>query len=210
MSTEPVTCPGCAQRVIPAQGLVCPSCGTSVAEAVFAGHAERIRAITAQINNIPAPGPTSVNGWGTMLLDYRSRGDGTWDATKWFTVAGLPLIPLKRQRVRPVTSEAMISGERYRYERLEEGPPDLKRVLTVYTMVLIGAVPAAFFFIRMDLMRRIVGPGMFGLFVGVVLLAWGGWMLMRIHNGDRAYKQAKKDRALEAPSGGVITVGEQR
>lgn len=209
MSTEPVTCPGCAQRVIPAQGLVCPECGASVAEAVFSAHAEAMRAITARFNNRPAPGPTSVNGWGSMLLDYRPRGDGTWDATKWFTIAGFPLVPLKRQRVRPIKSEAMISGERYRYERLEEGPPDLKRVLTVYAMALIGAFPAAFFFIKMDLMRRIVGPGMFGLFVGVVLLAWGGWMLMRIHNGDRAFKQAEKEGAA-ATAGGVITAGEAR
>lgn len=172
-------------------------------------HAERVRQITAKINNIPAPGPTSVNGWGSMLLDYRPRGDGTWDATKWFTIAGFPLVPLKRQRVRPIQTEQLISGQRYRYERLEEGKPDLKRVLIVYAMAIIAVFPPAFFFIKMDLMRRIVGPGMFGLFVGVVLLAWGGWMLMRIHNGDRAFKQAGKEAAA-GTSGGVIAVGEQR
>ena len=142
MSTEPVTCPGCAQRVIPAQGLVCPSCGASVAEAVFAGHAERMRAITAKINNIPAPGPTSVNGWGTMLLDYRPRGDGTWDATRWFTIAGLPLIPLKRQRVRPIRSEAMISGSLPSTDFLPRQMPEGTRCSLKVSRPMITVCPA--------------------------------------------------------------------
>ncbi|HEX9937392.1 MAG TPA: hypothetical protein VGB15_09720 [Longimicrobium sp.] len=204
MTTETiiVTCPGCAQRVTPAQGLVCPSCGAVVAAEYFAAQAEKIAAITARARTPARRGPSTVNGWGTTLLDYRPRGDGTWDATRWFTIAHLPIVPLRHQRVRPVSREALIAGERYRYEMLEEGKPELKRVLWVYALAVAAVFPAAFFFFNLDLMRRVVGPGGFGLFVGACLIVWGGFLATRIHNGDRAYKAAEKNPT--EPTGAVV------
>lgn len=212
MTTEAiiVTCPGCAQRVTPAQGLVCPGCGASVAAELFAAQAEKLAAITARFNNRPRRGPTTVNGWGTTLLDYRPRGDGTWNATRWFTIAHLPIVPLRWQRVRPVKREALIAGERYQYEMLEEGKPDPKRVLWVYALAVAAVGPPLFFFLNLDLMRQVVGPGGFGLFVGACTIVWAGFLATRIHNGDRAYKQAEKAGTEAGTTTGAVVVSDAR
>ena len=44
-------------------------------------------------------GGGTVNGWGTTLLHYRPRGDGTWDAVKFFTIVYLPIVPLRSLRI---------------------------------------------------------------------------------------------------------------
>lgn len=45
---------------------------------------------------------STVNGVGTMRYGWKHRPDGTAEATVWFVVAFIPLIPIRREHVRVI------------------------------------------------------------------------------------------------------------
>lgn len=190
MDTITVTCPACGKRVT-TDGIVCPRCGASIAAEVFAARAVALQALTARARRPAERGGSTVNGWGTMLLDYRPRGDGTWDALRWFSIAYFPLVPLRAIHLRPVELKGMISGRSYHYEVLDEARPPLARILRTYALVLAALLPALYAFTHMDVVNRLVGSGP-GFFVTLATVAWGIFLSTRIINGDRAYKAATR------------------
>jgi len=199
MSTVTITCPSCGERVVAAEGLVCPRCGASVAAQVFEAHAAELAAITARAraNARPRSGGTTVNGWGTTLLHYRPRGDGTWNAVKFFTVGYLPIVPLGSLRIRPVRLEQKIAGETYHYEVVEEGKPEMGAVLRVYAMAVAAVVPALFAFLRMDTVNQLVGDK-WGMLVTLAALVWLGYVMTRFVNADKAFKATAEPGAAGA------------
>ncbi|MEM7474751.1 MAG: hypothetical protein AAF483_07150 [Planctomycetota bacterium] len=42
---------------------------------------------------------STVNGVGTLYYDWQANEDGTANATRWFVLCFLPIVPLKRERV---------------------------------------------------------------------------------------------------------------
>jgi hypothetical protein len=46
---------------------------------------------------------STINGFGTMRYDWIHREDGTSEATTWFVMAFLPILPLKRESVMVVS-----------------------------------------------------------------------------------------------------------
>lgn len=199
MDTIEVVCPACRQRVN-ASGIVCPRCGASVASEVFAARAEAIRQIAARAPKAPPrSGGSTVNGWGTTLLDYRPRGDGTWDAIKFFTAAWLPIVPLRGLRIRPASLDVGIVTRTYNYEVIEEGAPPLGRVLWIYLLEVAGLVPLIYAFTHMDEVNRMVGSSGRGFFVTLAALVWFGFVMTRFVNADRAYKRAA---GADAPAAG--------
>lgn len=48
---------------------------------------------------------STFNGVGTLYYDWQSNGDGTANATKWFVVFFLPVIPIQRERLRVLRTE---------------------------------------------------------------------------------------------------------
>jgi hypothetical protein len=197
-----ITCPGCGERVVAVEGLVCPRCGASVAAQVFEAQAAQLAAITARARAIrpPKSGGGTVNGSGTTLLHYRPRGDGTWDALKWFTFAWLPIVPLRSLHIRPVRREQKIAGETYHYEVLEEGKPAPGPVLRVYGMALAAVVPALFAFLRMDTVNRLVGDK-WGMLVTLATLVWGVFVMTRFVNADKAFKATAEAAPAAANAG---------
>ncbi|HYH78606.1 MAG TPA: hypothetical protein VEX86_02390 [Longimicrobium sp.] len=191
-----VTCPSCAERVIAAPGLLCPRCGASVASEAFAAQAAELEATLARARAIrpPRSGGGTVNGWGTTLLHYRPRVDGTWDATKWFTIVFLPIVPLRGVHLRPVRQEQHIAGQTYHYEVLAEGKPEPREVLWAYGMALIGIIPALFAFMQMKLVTRTVGDGL-GMLFTLSTLVWLGYVMTRFVNADKAFRATAEPAA---------------
>lgn len=186
-----VTCPGCGQRVTLEEGTACPHCGAGVWAQVLEARMARLNEITAALRQpAPRPGGSTINGWGTTLLDYQPAGDGTWHATKWFTAAGLPLVPLKGLRIRPVRREGHNQNMRLTYEVIEEGRCVPGRVLRTYAWALSALVPLLVFFFWGSLVKSLFGTGPLAFFVGLALFIWAIVVLARIHNSDRAYKAA--------------------
>lgn len=196
MDTIEVVCPACRQRVTP-DGIVCPRCGASVAGEVFAARAEALRRLTERAARPPRGGGSTVNGTGTTLLDYRPRGDGTWDAVKWVTFAWFPLVPLRAMHIRPLRREARIAGQEYHYELLGEGKPPPARVLWLYVLAIAGTVPMILAFLRMDDVNRLVGSGK-GFFVTLASIVWFAFVMLRFVNADKAYKAAAASESPQA------------
>jgi hypothetical protein len=97
----------------------------------------------------------SFVGFGVRLYDYRPLGDGTVEATRWVTIAGLPLIPLETERIRPLATNGEHAGapggEERRHEVLGRRPTPLARALRVVLLswvvmpaVIAGPPVAAF------------------------------------------------------------------
>jgi hypothetical protein len=185
-----VTCPSCGQGVTVETSTTCPRCGASLFSQVLDAHTARLREVTATLNQRPRSGGSTINGWGTTLLDYQPAGDRTWHATKWFTVAGLPLVPLQGLRVRPVRREGHSANLRLLYDVLEQGKPVPGRVLRTYAWALSAVVPLLVFFFWGSLVKSLFGTGPLAFFVGVALFAWAIVVLVRIHNSDKAFKAA--------------------
>ncbi|HET7232164.1 MAG TPA: hypothetical protein VFJ16_19310 [Longimicrobium sp.] len=190
MSSITITCPGCA-RSVRTEGPSCPECGTNVAAQLIQAHADAIRQTAEQWNRRPRHGGTTVNGWGTTLLDYQPRGDGTWNATRWFTLAYIPLVPLKGVRLRPVRREGHNARQTLVYDVLEEARPPIGSVFRVIGLLLAGAAPPLLFFFWGSMVKRLFGTGPLAFFVGLALIAWAGFILMRIHNEHRAFRGLK-------------------
>lgn len=187
MSDVTITCPACGERVTTG-GTVCPRCGASIFNEVLEARTAAIRELAARMP--PRSGGATVNGSGTTLLDYRPRGDGTWDAVKWLTFAWMPLVPLRALHIRPVRREARIMGQDYLYEVLGEGKPPLARVLLLYLLELSAIVPMIYAFSHMDEVNRAVGSSGRGFFVTLATIAWFVFVTMRFVNADKAYRAA--------------------
>ena len=67
-------------------------------------------------NLIPAK-TTSFDGFGVMMLDYRSVEDGNFEATRWFTLCFVPIIPLSVWKIKPRKYKYDWSGEQQMFNR---------------------------------------------------------------------------------------------
>jgi hypothetical protein len=64
-------------------------------------------------------------------------GDGTYEATRWITVAYLPLVPDATWVVRPQRISSQVGallGDVYEFERLATKPTPVARVLRMYAL----------------------------------------------------------------------------
>jgi hypothetical protein len=193
MSAVTLTCPSCKQ-IVTTESAVCPRCGGSVAAELFAARAEALGALTRQMSERnarrPRSGGSTVNGWGTTLLDYQPRGDGTWNAVRWFTVAALPLVPLRGVHLRPIRREGHNMHERLLYDVIDETKPYAASVLRTYGWALAGLVPVLLFFFWGSMVKRLFGTGPLAFFVGLALIAWAIVVMVRIHNSHKAFRTA--------------------
>lgn len=94
----------------------------------------------------------TVNGLGTMRYDWSGRPDGTAEATLWFVIFFLPIVPLRREHLRVVNAEVERqgflstvaafcgagSGWKSKIEVLGPVPQTPWRVLRTYLMGFIG------------------------------------------------------------------------
>jgi hypothetical protein len=181
-------CPAC-QTANSTSSSTCSVCGASLTEALVQQQIAKLKETAAQVADThkPAPGLKSFNGCGTTLLDYRPHGDGTYEATQWFTLFYLPLIPLAAWTVKPIQREASLGHETYRYERLRQEKLKPMHVLGTYLLTVLAVVPVLFAFCRMDLVNRWVGSSR-GFFVTLAALVWCGFLFYKISNSDSAFR----------------------
>lgn len=84
-----------------------------------------------------------INGTGVRFYGYADRGPGgDVVATKWFSLFYLPLLPLRRLRIRP-TRYARAGASDMEFEVLAEERPRLREVLATYAWCWVG-LPVAF------------------------------------------------------------------
>lgn len=160
---------------------------------------ERLAAINDDIREITTPTrTTSFNGCGVMLLDYRPVEDGLYEATRWVTIFGFPLVPLSVWKIRPRKYSQDHRGERQSFDLLGKSGLTVDRFLRPYLILALGALPFVLAYYFGDLRPVIYGIGRAigtGFAVGFIIvliilcLAWFGFIMTRFHNAAKAYKQ---------------------
>src|SRR5919205_797096 len=192
-----VNCPAC--RAVNADADVntlCSNCGEPVGAAVFQHAADEIRSLTERMREASGPSFNTFNGFGTTLLDYRERGDGTWEATRWVVAAMFPLVPLGSYVIRPRRRRNGYGRTESYFDVLGRTPVSPARVLRVYALMLVGLAPVVLGFVYSRQIDRAVkdalGPkygGIVALLTMLAAIAWGAYFIFfRIGNDSKAYK----------------------
>jgi hypothetical protein len=201
-------CPSCNFEN-PVQQASCQQCGAALpvtpvnaskeAEEQLRQITERLAAINDDIREITTPTrTTSFNGCGVMMLDYRPVEDGNYEATRWVTVFGFPIIPLSVWKIRPRRYSQDIRGERQSFDLLDKRRITVDRFFRPYLFLALGALPFILAYHFADLRPVIYGIGRalgtwvavgFMIVLIILVLAWIGFIMTRFHNADKAYKQ---------------------
>ena len=170
----------------------CTGCGEPLAMAKLEEAMAGIRETTARVQHQQAVhskgGFSSFNGFGTMLLDYRPRGDGTWDAVRWVTAAGIPLVPLGAYAIQPIHEENTYGRHTASFTVLERPTLAAQRVLRTYLLLIAGLLPLVVGVVT-DVLDRTVGNGPAGFFVMLACIVWAAYIVYgRIKNDGKVYK----------------------
>jgi hypothetical protein len=193
-----VNCPACETLNPDADvNTRCVKCGEPVGVAVFQHSIDELKKITDRMQEMSAPSFNTFNGFGTTLLDYRERGDGTWEATRWVVAAMLPLVPLGSYLINPKRQQNSYGRMESYFEILGRTPVSPARVLRVYALLLLGLAPVVLGFMyssRIDsTIKRALGPkygGIVAMLAMVATVAWGVYVIFyRIKNDSKAYKK---------------------
>lgn len=187
----------------------CEQCGAPLSQAAggFSPEtAEQLRKINeslAALNDSmreikPPARVTSFNGCGLMLLDYRPVEEGNYEASRWVTLFGFPLIPLSVWRIRPRSYTQDHRGEQQSFDLLDKRRITMDRLLRPYLFLALGALPFVLAYYFLDLRPVVYGVGRalgswvaVGLIIVLIILvlAWIGFIMTRFHNAAKAYKQ---------------------
>ena len=192
-----VSCPAC-RTANPDAGVnsTCTKCGESLAAAVFQQSIDDLKRLTERMQERNAPSFYTFNGFGTTLLDYREREDGTWEATRWVVAAMIPLAPLGSYVINPKRRQNSYGRMESYFEVLGRTPIQPVRVLRVYALLLLGLVPVVLGFMNSSwidsTIKRALGPkygGIVAMLAMVATVAWGVYVIFfRIKNDTKAYK----------------------
>lgn len=192
-----VNCPAC--RALNHEADVnarCSDCGEPLGVAVFQYHADEIKKLTERAKELTAPSFNTFNGFGTTLLDYRERGDGTWEATRWVVAAMFPLVPLGTYVINPKRQQNSYGRMESYFEILGRAPVEPLRVLRVYALMILGLAPVVLGFMNSSRIDRAIkgalGPKYGGIVAALAMVAsvaWGVYIIFfRIKNDSKAYK----------------------
>src|SRR4029079_1090026 len=117
--------------------------GEPLAAAVLQQSIDNLKRLTERMKEATAPSFNTFNGFGTTLLDYRERGDGTWEASRWVVAAMFPLVPLGTYVINPKRQQNSYGRMESHFEILGRAPLAPVRVLRVYALLLLGLAPIA-------------------------------------------------------------------
>ena len=184
-----VNCPSC--RTLNPDADVnsqCTNCGEPLGVAVFQHSLDEIQRITERMKEATAPSFNTFNGFGTTLLDYLDREDGTWEATRWVVAAMFPIIPLGSYVIRPKRQENSYGRMESYFEILGRTPLSLLRVLRVYGLMLLGLAPIVLGSMNSSWVNRTLGGPLAALAM-LACIVWGVYIIFfRIKNDSKAYK----------------------
>jgi hypothetical protein len=166
----------------------CSRCGQSLAPALIEQSVNELKKATARFEEHNAPSFSSFNGFGTTLLDYRARPDGTYEATRWAIALFLPLFPLANYVIQPTGQERSYGRETSKFRIMGQTPLTATRILRTYLLAVVGLFPIITGSLYSSVINRTLsGP----LAVGAMLLcfAWACYMIFfKLKNEGAAYK----------------------
>ena len=184
-----VNCPKC-QTLNPDADVnsKCSDCGEPLGVAVFQHSIDEIRRLTERMKEATAPSFNTFNGFGTTLLDYREREDGTWEATRWVVAAMFPVVPLGSYVITPKRQQNSHGRMESYFEVLGRTPLSPARVLRVYALLLLGLAPVVLGFMNSSWVNRTLGGPLAALAM-FASIAWGVYIIFfRIKNDSKAYR----------------------
>lgn len=189
----------------------CGQCGAALsngsaglspeAEAQLRRIKESISALNDEMRELTTPvRTTSFNGCGVMLLDYRPVENGNYEASRWVTLFGFPLVPLSVWKIHPRKYRQDHRGEQQSFDLLEKRRITIDRFFRPYLFLALGALPfvLAYFFVNLKppiyfIGRKLgtwVAVGLIILLI-ILVLVWIGFIMTRFHNAAKAYEQKK-------------------
>ena len=169
----------------------CTECGESLALAKINRSVDEIKKTTARMRELTTPRRSfyTFNGCGTTLLDYRALVDETFQATRWVTVVGLPIIPLSAYVIEPESQERSYGQETSKFTIVGQTPISFARVFRTYGLVVIGLAPIIIGSLNSSFLNRRLG-GPMAFFVILLAIVWGVYFIFfRLKNDSKAYKQ---------------------
>jgi hypothetical protein len=186
-----VFCPAC-ESVNAAANInsVCSRCGALLAPAYFQPDLVEIKNLTARFEETNAPSFNSYNGFGTTLLDYRARADGTYEATRWVIALFLPLFPLATYVIRPTGQERAYGRETSKFRVAGRAPLTIARILRTYLLAVAGLLPVISGFAYSKAVNRTLG-GVPAFLAMILCFAWAFYIIFfKLKNEGAAYKAA--------------------
>jgi len=166
----------------------CARCGESLAAAKLE---QSIAELRAHLRNQPVSGFNSFNGFGTTLLDYRPRGDGTWEAVRWVIAMSIPLVPLGAYVIEPHRQEHTYGRQTSTFSIVGRVPLTAQRIVRTYLLVLAGLLPLVLGFMNSNWVNHTLGGGK-AFFAMLAMFAWAIYIIfVRIKNDGAAYKKPK-------------------
>jgi hypothetical protein len=184
-----VICSAC--KTVNAEATVnsaCSQCGESLAPALIEQSVNELKRLTAKLEEANAPSFKSFNGFGTTLLDYRARPDGTYEATRWAIALFLPLFPLANYVIQPTGQERSYGHETSKFRIMEQTPLTATRILRTYALAVIGLFPIIAGSLNSGAVNRTLG----GLAAGGAMILCAAWAIyiifFKLKNEGAAYK----------------------
>lgn len=184
-----VNCPAC-QTFNPEADVnsQCSNCGKPLGAAVLQHSLDELKKVTDRMREISAPSFNTFNGFGTTLLDYQERPDGTWEATRWVVAAMLPLVPLGSYVIKPKRQQNSYGRMESYFEILGRTPLSPLRVLRVYALMILGLAPIVLGSLNSSWVNRTLGGPLAALAM-LACIVWGAYIIFfRIKNDSKAYK----------------------
>lgn len=186
-----IACPAC-KAVNDFDAPDCAGCGASLQAAKLEQAVAGLRAVTDRIQHRSAAasrgGFSSINGFGTTLVDYRPRGDGAWVADRWVIAGGIPLVPLGGYVIQPHHEEHGYGRHTHSFTVLDRVPLSAGRILRIYALIAAGLLPLVLGWMNAGWLNRTVGEGKaFFLMLGCIVFA-AYMVYFRTRNDGKVYR----------------------
>ncbi|HEV2706464.1 MAG TPA: hypothetical protein VGV59_11105 [Pyrinomonadaceae bacterium] len=184
-----IKCPSC-QLPNNFDNEACEQCHEPLAAAKLEQTINELRATTEKAREAVTPRKSfsSLNGFGTTLLDYRALDDGTYEATRWVIAMALPLFPLATYRIRPETQERGYGQETSRFTILERVALKPARIVRTYLLAAVGLLPVLLGIIYSTELNRVL-KGWTAVLVMLLMGAWAVYIIFfKLKNEGNAYK----------------------
>lgn len=166
----------------------CSQCGTSLAPALIEQSVNKLKELMAKFEEANAPSFKSFNGFGTTLLDYRARLDGTYEATRWAIALFLPLFPIANYVIQPTGQERSYGRETSKFRIMGQTPLTATRILRTYALAAVGLFPIIAGSLNSGVVNRTLG----GLAAGgamILCVVWAIYIIFfKLKNEGAAYK----------------------
>lgn len=188
---DTVTCPACKTVNTGATtNSVCSGCGEPLIVALIEQSVNKLKAATAKYEESNAPSFKSFNGFGTTLMDYRARPDGTYEATRWVIALFLPIFPLATYVIQPTAQERSYGRETSKFRVMGQAPLTAARILRTYLLAFVGLFPIVSGFAYQNVVNRAIGsvPAFFAM---ILCFVWAAYIIFfKLKNDSAAYKTA--------------------